>query len=75
MWPFKNRRELWKQYALALEVVEDCDADLADLDKLVGYEGCMTLSRRRELILQQRCNAVIAVEAAREKLVEAGEYK
>lgn len=64
-------KELWKTYALALEVQLE---SVKDFNCEVPNEGCMTRSRRREKINHQAYNAYEIAEDARIDLIIAGEY-
>jgi hypothetical protein len=62
---------LWKTYALALEVIDECESELR-LE--IPGEGCMKRCRRREPYLDQRDNAVRMAGETLSKLEQSGEY-
>jgi len=72
----KNRtihqtQELWKTYALALEVQLEC---IRDYYTKIDGEGCMTRSRRRQKDIAQSENAEYLAYDTRDALIELGEY-
>jgi hypothetical protein len=69
--PRENATELWKTYALALEVIVECDKDAYE----IKGEGCMTRSRRLGRLALQRCNAACLAANTLDKLRAEGEYE
>jgi len=67
----RKTKELWKTYALSLEVALEC---VDELEVEIPGEGCRTRSRRREPILIQQSNARISALRALDTLMTTGEY-
>jgi hypothetical protein len=65
-------KEVWKSYALALEVSNEC---AWDYNVEIDGEGCGTRAKRRDKVALHWFNADIAADEALDELRRLGEYK